>query len=596
MDRWFLPASPPIFRNPELQHRRQIPELHLPACSAPIGLCQVPGRGDALVQHTARNRRGQAAGMMRRSIRLVSLVTAGLATSGGFIYGAHSWDPSDFGVVRIGRAVLTTAAITCDYLMTLRRVPPATQEYDIIISQVHARSARRLLDLCCANRGTYIKLGQHLGALEYLLPPEYTSTLGVLHSRAPSTPLPDVLHIIQEELGKETSELFAHFEETPLGAASLAQVHRAVLRDGQTVAVKVQHPKVRKQSSRDILIMEVVKAVFPQFEFMWLVEEAKKNLPQELDFLTEARNAEKMAHMVRKFPSLKIPRIHWDLSTERVLVMEYMEGGQANDLQYMKRNNIDVDQVSRALGQLYSEMIFIHGFVHCDPHPGNVLVRQSEGSRGAEILLLDHGLYQELTDNFRLNYCHLWQALLAADMAGVRRYSQRLGAGDLYPLFACMLTARSWDSVNRGIDRGPVSAEEAQEIRSNAAAYLPQISQLLASVPRQMLLLLKTNDLLRGIETALHTNASASSFLSMSRCCIRAVARHRRQTATSCWFYAHISISESLHLGQLQLYELLLWARTTRLQRWLTLLVHWISHSIWTSPGDLQPTEGLAIA
>ncbi|XP_040266841.1 aarF domain-containing protein kinase 1 isoform X4 [Bufo bufo] len=484
MDRWFLPASPPIFRNPELQHRRQIPELHLPACSAPIGLCQVPGRGDALVQHTARNRRGQAAGMMRRSIRLVSLVTAGLATSGGFIYGAHSWDPSDFGVVRIGRAVLTTAAITCDYLMTLRRVPPATQEYDIIISQVHARSARRLLDLCCANRGTYIKLGQHLGALEYLLPPEYTSTLGVLHSRAPSTPLPDVLHIIQEELGKETSELFAHFEETPLGAASLAQVHRAVLRDGQTVAVKVQHPKVRKQSSRDILIMEillqVVKAVFPQFEFMWLVEEAKKNLPQELDFLTEARNAEKMAHMVRKFPSLKIPRIHWDLSTERVLVMEYMEGGQANDLQYMKRNNIDVDQ--------------------------------------------------------------------------------------------------------------------AQEIRSNAAAYLPQISQLLASVPRQMLLLLKTNDLLRGIETALHTNASASSFLSMSRCCIRAVARHRRQTATSCWFYAHISISESLHLGQLQLYELLLWARTTRLQRWLTLLVHWISHSIWTSPGDLQPTEGLAIA
>ncbi|XP_044128522.1 aarF domain-containing protein kinase 1 [Bufo gargarizans] len=237
-------------------------------------------------------------------------------------------------------------------------------------------------------------------------------------------------------------------------------------------------------------------------------------------------------------------------------------------------------------------MIFVHGFVHCDPHPGNVLVRQSEG--GPEILLLDHGLYQELTDNFRLNYCHLWQALLAADMAGVRRYSQRLGAGDLYPLFACMLTARSWDSVSRGIDRGPVSAAEAQEIRSNAAAYLPQISQLLASVPRQMLLLLKTNDLLRGIETALHTNASASSFLSMSRCCIRAVARHRRQTATSFWSSAHISISESLHLGQLRLYELLLRARTSWLQRWLTLLVHWISYSIWTSPGDLQPTEGLA--
>ncbi|XP_073494242.1 aarF domain-containing protein kinase 1 isoform X1 [Phyllobates terribilis] len=523
--------------------------------------------------------------MVRASFRLVSLLTAGLATSGCVIYGGRSWDPGDFGVVRIGRAVLTTAAVTWDYLVTLRHVPPDSQEYEVVRSQVHARSARRLLDLCCANRGTYIKVGQHLGALEYLLPPEYTRTLSVLHSRAPATPLPDVLHIIQEELGTETSDLFAQFEETPLGAASLAQVHRAVLRDGRTVAVKVQHPKVRQQSSRDIMIMEVllraVKKVFPQFEFMWLVEEAKKNLPRELDFLNEARNAEKMAAMVRKFPFLRIPKIHWDVSTERVLVMEYVEGGQANDLHYMERNGIDVNQVSRALGKLYSEMIFVHGFVHCDPHPGNVLIRRREGSRSPEIVLLDHGLYQELTDNFRLNYCHLWQALISADMTGIRIYSQRLGAGELYALFACVLTARSWDSVTRGIDRGAVSAEEAKEIRSNAAAYLPQISQLLSSVPRQMLLLLKTNDLLRGIETALHTDAGASSFLSMSRCCVRALARHHRMTASSLWSSARISMSESLLLGQLQLYELFLWARSSSVGHWLICLVHWISHSLY---------------
>ncbi|XP_071972872.1 aarF domain-containing protein kinase 1 isoform X2 [Engystomops pustulosus] len=512
-------------------------------------------------------------GMMTGTVRLASLVTAGLATSGCFIYATQSWDPNDFGVVRIGRAVLTTAAVTCDYLITLRNTPPATQEYDFLKSEVHARSARRLLDLCCSNRGTYIKVGQHLGALKYLLPPEYTSTLSVLHSRAPSTPLPDVLHIIQEELGKKTSELFVQFEETPLGAASLAQVHRAVLWDGRMVAVKVQHPKVRQQSSRDIMIME--------FEFMWLVEEAKKNLPRELDFLNEARNAEKMADMVRKFPFLKIPKIHWDISTERVLVMEYVQGGQANDLDYMKRNNIDVDKVSQALGKLYSEMIFVHGFVHCDPHPGNVLVRQTEDSRSPEIILLDHGLYQELTDDFRLNYCHLWKALIAADMDGVCKYSQHLGAGDLYPLFACMLTARSWDSVNRGIDQGPVSTEEAQEIRSNAAAYLPQISQLLASVPRQMLLLLKTNDLLRGIETTLGTNANASSFLCMSRCCVQAIARHHRKTASSLWSYTYISISEWLRLGQLQLYELFLWAHSSSLGQRLIYLVHWISHSLY---------------
>ncbi|KAM4013360.1 aarF domain-containing protein kinase 1 isoform 2-T2 [Anomaloglossus baeobatrachus] len=525
-------------------------ELQVPASTAPSGLCQVLLGRLSGGEHSTEARGGVrwAAGMVKASFRLVSLLSASLATSGCLLYGARSWDPSDFGAVRIGRAVLTTAVVTCDYLVTLRNVPPDAEEYPAIKSQVHARSAHRLLELCCANRGTYIKVGQHLGALEYLLPPEYTRTLSVLHSRAPATPLPDVLHIIQEEMGKKPSDVFAHFEETPLGAASLAQVHRAVLHDGRTVAVKVQHPKVRQQSARDIRIMEVllraVKKVFPQFEFMWLVEEAKKNLPRELDFLNEARNAEKMTAM--------IPKIHWDVSTERVLVMEYVEGGQANDRQYMERNRIDVNQeerqrnrtgtsdapglyrrVSRALGQLYSEMIFVHGFVHCDPHPGNVLVRQSEGGSGPELILLDHGLYQELTDHFRLNYCRLWQALLAADMRGIRTYSQRLGAGDLYPLFACMLTARSWDSVNRGIDRGAASAEEVTEIRSNAAAYLPQISQLLSSVPRQMLLLLKTNDLLRGIETALHSSAGASSFLSMSRCCVRALARNTVKSTQS---------------------------------------------------------------
>ncbi|XP_053331216.1 aarF domain-containing protein kinase 1 isoform X2 [Spea bombifrons] len=512
---------------------------------------------------------------------LYRLAAVGLASSGVFLYGRPYWDPNDFGLVRIGRAVVTTTAITIDYLTHLRHVPPGTPEYDDIKSQVHLRSAHRLLDLCCANRGTFIKVGQHLGALEYLLPPEYTQTLSILHSQAPPTPLPEVLRVVREELGKEISELFLRFDETPLGAASLAQVHRAVLADGRTVAVKVQHPKVQSQSAKDIFLMEVllhvVKKVFPRFEFMWLVEEAKKNLPLELDFLNEGRNAERVSAMVSRFPFLKIPKIHWDLSTPRVLVMEYVEGGQVNNREYMERNRIDVDQVSRALGQLYSEMIFVHGFVHCDPHPGNVLVRLNQDTNSPEIILLDHGLYQVLTDRFRLDYCRLWQALIGANMEGVRKYSQRLGAGEMYGLFACMLTARSWDSVNRGIKKSPASTGEVQEIRSNAAAYLPEISQLLSRVPRQMLLLLKTNDLLRGIETSLHTNAGSSSFLSMSRCCVRAVARYHKETAASVWSYARVSLSECLYLGKLQIYELVLRARASVVGRWFHRVLDWVS-------------------
>ncbi|XP_072479784.1 aarF domain-containing protein kinase 1 isoform X3 [Notamacropus eugenii] len=474
-----------------------------------------------------------------------------------------------------------TAVISYDYLTSLRSVPYGSEEYAQLKSKVHRRSAERLRELCCANRGTFIKVGQHLGALDYLLPEEYTSTLKVLHSQAPQSSMQEIQQVIREDLGKEIQDLFQSFEDTPLGAASLAQVHKAVLYDGRTVAVKVQHPKVQAQSSKDILLMEVlvgaVKQLFPEFEFMWLVDEAKKNLPLELDFLNEGRNAEKVAEMLKRFEFLKVPRIYWELSTRRVLLMEFVEGGQVNDKAYMEKNQIDVNEISRQLGKMYSEMIFVNGFVHCDPHPGNVLVRKCPETGKVEIILLDHGLYQILTDEFRLDYCHLWQALIKADMKRVKKYSQRLGAGELYPLFACMLTARSWDSVNKGIGRAPVTANEDVEIRNNAATYLPQISQLLNKVPRQMLLILKTNDLLRGIETALSTRASASSFLNMSRCCTRALAAHKKKKTCSLLKRIQISFEESLSLWQINLHELFLRVRGSWLGNWIFTLLYWLS-------------------
>ncbi|XP_070787545.1 aarF domain-containing protein kinase 1 isoform X5 [Pituophis catenifer annectens] len=413
--------------------------------------------------------------MARRALKLASLVSGVGATAGLYMYSNKHLDPNDFGIVRVGRAVATTAVITFDYLTSLRNFPRGTEEYDYVKSQVHLRSAERLRDLCCANRGTFIKVGQHLGALDYLLPEEYTRTLKILHSQAPQSSRQEIEQVIQEDLGKGINELFASFEDVPLGAASLAQVHKAVLQDGRTVAVKVQHPKVQAQSSKDILLMEililVVKQIFPDFEFMWLVDEAKKNLPLELDFLNEGKNAEKVAYMLRCFDFLKI---------------------------------------SRNLGKIYSEMIFVNGFVHCDPHPGNVLVRKCPTTGKSHIILLDHGLYQDV------------------------------------------------------------------EIRTNAATYLPQITKLLSNVPRQMLLLLKTNDLLRGIESALQTRANASSFLNMSRCCIRAVAAYQRSKSNSLFRKAQISLSEALSLWQINLYELFLWLKVSQLGNWVIAFLKWM--------------------
>ncbi|KAM4625939.1 aarF domain-containing protein kinase 1 [Polymixia lowei] len=514
--------------------------------------------------------------MAGRLMKVSSLATAVFASSGFYLYN-RQLDPNDLSLVRFGRAAATTAVISYDYLTSFKHVEFGTEEYLALKSKVHQRSAERLRDLCCANRGTFIKVGQHLGALDYLLPEEYTCTLKVLHSRAPQSSMEEIQQVIREDLGKELSELFVSFEEKPQGAASLAQVHKAVLRDGRTVAVKVQHPKVQTQSSKDLVVMEVlVRAVhwlFPDFAFMWLVEEAKKNMPLELDFLNEGRNAERVAGMLAHFPFLKVPHIHWDLSTKRILTMDFAEGGHVNDRDYMRRHSINVNQISENLGKMYSEMIFVHGFVHCDPHPGNVLVRKCPHSNKTEIVLLDHGLYQVLQPEFRIDYCRLWQALIRGDMSGVERYSRRMGAGDLYPLFACVLTARSWTSVNAGISSTPVTKSEDVEIQTNAALYLPQISELLNRVPRQMLLLLKTNDLLRGIETTLQTRAASSSFINMSRCCTRAVARYKRSKAGSRTRRLRITLAESLALWQISVYEVFLRVKGSALGCWVCALL-----------------------
>lgn len=190
--------------------------------------------------------------------------------------------------------------------------------------------------------------------------------------------------------------MFESFDPEPLGTASLAQVHRATLKNGQEVAVKVQHPYVMGNSKVDMKTMEylckIMSIVFPDFKMQWLVDESKKNLPIELDFLNEGRNAEKVAGMFKDYKWLKVPSIFWDISSKRVLVMEYLTGGQVNDLDYIHSNKIDTHDIANKIGQLYSNMIFINGFVHSDPHPGNILVRRTKHGDN-ELILLDHGLY-----------------------------------------------------------------------------------------------------------------------------------------------------------------------------------------------------------
>ncbi|XP_043929445.1 aarF domain-containing protein kinase 1-like [Protopterus annectens] len=141
--------------------------------------------------------------MARRIFKLASVTSTVLVASGIYLDKAGYLNMNDVSGIRAGRAVFTTAVIAYDYLTSLWGVTYGTEDYWDVKSKVHLRSAERLRDLCCANRGTYIKVGQHLGALDYLLPEEYTSTLKILHSQAPQSSMQEIQQVIREDLGKE---------------------------------------------------------------------------------------------------------------------------------------------------------------------------------------------------------------------------------------------------------------------------------------------------------------------------------------------------------------------------------------------------------
>ncbi|RKP38420.1 ABC1 family-domain-containing protein, partial [Dimargaris cristalligena] len=426
---------------------------------------------------------------------------------------------------RAGIAGLITAI---DYKWALRHL------YETQKSEVHQRSALRVLRCLMKSGGIYIKLGQHLSAMTYILPKEWTETMRPLQDQCPESPLEDLDQLMIDDLGQSLEQLFTEFDPRPLGVASLAQVHRAVLREnGQEVAVKVQHPYLDEFSKIDLrtvsLIIGLAEDLFPEFQFGWLRDEMNVSLPQELDFVREKNNAQRVERNfadVARCP-LAIPHVFW--AHRRIMAMEYINGSRIDDKAYMQAHKINPDQVATELTRIFSEMIFIHGWVHCDPHPGNILVRTAPPASSArsgynfEIVLLDHGLYRELSSEFRMNYAYMWRALMAGDETGIRRYSKLLAGTDLYIVFSCILTGRDWRVIQNDLNQA-LTDDEVNTVFEKVPYLLVEIIDVLATVPRELLLLFKTNDLLRSVDQSIRSAPSpAMTMAIMGRYCTKAI-------------------------------------------------------------------------
>ncbi len=315
----------------------------------------------------------------------------------------------------------------------------------------HKRSAERLFEALMQNSGIYVKLGQHVAAVQ-LLPKEWTITMTPLQDQCFPTPLEDIDAMLVTDIGLGLDDLFTSFDPRPIGVASLAQVHRAIDRHtGRAVAVKVQHPDLQEFARIDMatvnLSIQMVKYIFPDFEFGWLGEEMNEMLPLELDFQHEASNSARCRTdflPLQGKTSLYLPEVLW--AERRCMVMELIEGARVDDLIYLKDQQIDRNLVSRELSRIFSQMVYLNGYFHADPHHGNLLIRP-KGARSSspynfDVCLLDHGQYFDIPDDLRLNYAHFWLSLIkrsSPETSKERRYYAKL-VGNIDDTMVCSMS------------------------------------------------------------------------------------------------------------------------------------------------------------
>ena len=245
---------------------------------------------------------------------------------------------------------------------------------------------------------TFIKLGQLLSTRADLLPPSYIEALSRLQDDLEPFPFAEVERVIHEELGVRVSKAFVEFDPTPIAAASLGQVHRAVMRGGREVAVKVQRPDVRERVLKDLSTLDDFAAVFNRLtgasrnvDAVRVLEEFRRTLMAELDYREEARNLVTLAHQLREFDRLIVPCPVDDYTTARVLTMDYVPGTKITAVSPVERTEVDGAALADELFRAYLQQTLVDGVFHADPHPGNVLLTHDH-----RLALVDLGMVGRL--------------------------------------------------------------------------------------------------------------------------------------------------------------------------------------------------------
>ena len=428
-------------------------------------------------------------------------------------------DTANFGVgmARSMRAMAVFNEVKGDYEKSLANITDAAARAQVL-RQLHERSAPKALKLARENGGLYNKAAQFVaslqaGAGDRGIPKEYVDILSVLTDKAPGKPFSEMAPVLEEEFGKPVSEVFKSIEETPLAAASLAQVHRAELHDGTRVAVKIIYPLLRKEMSSDFAVLRTFGASIKPagLDLTWLLADFEKELAKELDFENEARNSEATARKLAHLPRVKVPKVFWEYTRKSVLTMELEESLiHLSDADGLRSAGLDPADVGSLIADTFAEMALCHGHVHGDPHAGNIYVRtmprlpsssllhtitgdasaksarlpHGDARMHAEIVLLDFGCVHILPEEARVRLCNLVLACVERRSAEVQQLSSAI-AGPLHrflplllsPSFALTGFFDGWLST------ADLRAAARQQIPSSVS--LEQVGQCVATMHSQ---------------------------------------------------------------------------------------------------------------
>ena len=295
-----------------------------------------------------------------------------------------------------------------------------------------APNAKRLAARLARLRGAAMKIGQLVSLQgEDVLPPEFAQALAVLRSQAAPMPPEQVRRVLGREYGKGWEKRFAHFDWEPIAAASIGQVHRATASDGRDLALKIQYPGVARSIASDVDNVAVLLRLFNLLplgiDVAGMAAEAKRQLAQEADYEAEGRFLERYAKLVAGEPGLVVPRVHWDLTTPRVMAMDFVEGEPLEAL--ASEPPAKRDAAGALLERLLFRELFEFRVMQTDPNFANYLY-QPEGGR---VVLLDFGATMRFPPAFVQNYVRITRAVIAGDRDAVAREAVRIGyagAGD----------------------------------------------------------------------------------------------------------------------------------------------------------------------